>query len=210
MRSVIDRYLSQGGHYDVVDFGSRTSPNQTATHRELLKGHDVTITGLDIKEGNNVDVIMTKPYSIPLKSNSADLIITGQVYEHIPFFWVSFLEMARVVRPRGLIFMTVPSRGHVHDVYDCWRFYPDSMRALAAHAGLELLEATTDMPPTYENKRLNYAAIDEKNAYWGDTVGVFRKPTHYPAKIAIARKVMQWWAHSVGDLSNHPIPKPKA
>lgn len=110
--------------------------------------------------------------------------ITGSAFEHIPFMWASFLEISRVLRPGGLIFLTAPSRGHIHFDMDCWRFYPDSMRALAAFSRMNLLEAHTDMPPKHPRGGVDYALVDYDRNYWGDTVGVFRKPRHYSRQCA--------------------------
>jgi SAM-dependent methyltransferase len=209
MSFCIDTYLRKGRHYRVVDLGSRISTGQEATHRDLLADYDCTITGVDILAGRNVDVVMKQPYRLPLKSNSADLVISGQAFEHIPFFWATFLEMARVLAPGGLIFLTAPSRGNVHDVHDCWRYYPDGMRSLAAFARLKCKEAHTDLPPTKPGSvRLDYAAIDDVNYYWGDTVGVFQKPKKYSKRVAIVRELVVWWANHVGDLPEHaPAPR---
>ena len=160
--------------------------------------------GVDIVSGRNVDVVMPRPYRIPLASNSVDVVISGQVFEHIPFFFTSMLELRRILKPGGSLFITVPSRGHRHNVYDCWRFYPDGMRAMAAFAALELERATTDFPPMDGRSfRLLPGA-----SYWGDTTGVFRKPQRSPRlRLAVVRRVMRWWSNSVGDLERHPIPE---
>ena len=210
MRRCVDTYLSQGRRYRVVDFGSRISDGQRNSHRDLLAEYDVDYVGVDIDEGRNVDVVMKRPYKIPLGANSVDVVISGQVVEHIPFFWASFLELARILRPGGLIFLTVPSRGHTHDVYDCWRIYPDGLRAVAAMSRLELLEGRTDFPPTTDGRRFDYAGIDQTRAYWGDTVGVFRKPRRYPdLEIWLFRTVAVWWANRIGDLSRVPGTDPR-
>jgi SAM-dependent methyltransferase len=211
MALCVERYMQRGRKYRVVDFGSRISPKQTLTHRELLDGHDYEYTGVDIRAGRNVDVVMKKPYRVPLKSNTADVVFTGQVFEHVPFFWASLLEIARVMKPGGYLFLTVPSRGHTHSSYDCWRYYPDGLRAMAAFTRLELREAHTDFPParpsTRPRPRHDYARIDTAHYYWGDTVGVFQKPTGYPSvRIGIVREVVLWWANRIGDLSGVPAP----
>ncbi|MGH8777042.1 MAG: methyltransferase domain-containing protein [Jiangellaceae bacterium] len=168
MRRCLETHLPKGQSVDVVDFGSRCSPQQTLTHRDLLHGRAATVTGVDIRPGRNVDVVMPKPYRIPLPRRSADVVLTGQTFEHIPFFWASIVEIARILRPGGYLFLTVPSRGHVHDVNDCWRFYPDGMRALAAFSGLEMVDARTDFPPTVPGSRVHdYAGIDTEARYWG-------------------------------------------
>lgn len=211
MAICVERYMEKGRPYSVLDLGSRISPGQDATHRGLLREYDCEYTGVDIRAGRNVDVVMKRPYSVPVKSNSADIVFAGQVFEHVPFFWASMLELARVMKPNGHLFVTVPSRGHVHSAYDCWRYYPDGLRAMAAFSGLELREAHTDFPPTVESDRPrprhDFANIDAAKYYWGDTVGVFRKPASYSsARVAVVRAVVRWWANRIGDLDGVPAP----
>lgn len=209
----IERYMEKDRHYRVLDFGSGTSPQQTLTHRNLLEGYDVDYVGTDIREGNNIDLVMEKPYKIPVKSKSVDIVLSGQVFEHIPFFWASLLEVARVMKPGGYFFMTVPSRGHVHSDYDCWRVYPDGIRAMSAWSRLHLIEAFTDFPPSVPGRGRNkhdFSKIDMENYYWGDSVGVFRKPKGYPAlRAAVLRQVTLLWANRIGDLELIPEPKRK-
>lgn len=91
--------------------------------------------GLDLEAGPNVDLVLDKPGVFPLEDASFDAAITTSVFEHDPFFWRTFLEMARVVRPGGLIYVNAPSNGEVHRYpFDCWRFYPDAGKALALWA----------------------------------------------------------------------------
>jgi SAM-dependent methyltransferase len=204
MKMCIDVYLRKDRHYKILDLGSRKSVKTHATHRDLLTDYDVEYTGADVGPGGNVDVVMKKPYRIPAKSNSFDVVITNQVFEHIPFFWASFLEMCRVVKPGGLIFLIAPSRGQRHGKMDCWRYYPDSMRALAAFARVNLREMYVDLPPSFPNGRPNYAAIDN---FWGDAVGVFRKPKHYSKSVRVIREALVWWCNRVGGIDH--IAKPK-
>jgi SAM-dependent methyltransferase len=210
MALCIKMYMRTDQSYRVLDLGSRISRGQRQTHRDLLRGYDCEITGVDIRAGRNVDVVMAKPYRIPVKSNSIDVVLSGQVFEHIPFPWVTILEIARVLRPGGHAFITAPSRGHVHDLQDCWRYYPDSFRALAAFSRLRLKEAHTDFPPVRgrARRRWDYKGIDDVDHYWGDSVGVFRKPADYPEwKIAVPREMLIRWANRVGDLDQ--VPKPR-
>ena len=203
MQLSVDTYLKKDRHYDVLDFGSQAAGNGR-THREVLVDYDVDYVGVDVVAGENVDVVMRKPYRIPMKANSFDLVITGSAFEHIPFMWASFLEITRVLRPGGLIFLTAPSRGHIHFEMDCWRFYPDSMRALAAFARIQLLEAHTDMPPKHPRGGVDYAGVDYDRNYWGDTAGVFRKPQNYSYLVRPVREVIIWWANRVNGIEHVP------
>lgn len=204
----IKTYLRTDRPYRVMDLGSRVSERQELSHRALLSGYDVDYVGVDVKPGRNVDIVLAKPYRIDLKSRSVDVVLSGQVFEHIAFPWVTMLEIARVLRPRGWAFITAPSRGHVHDTYDAWRYYPDSWRALAAFSRLTLKEAHADFPPVRRGTdRHHYRAIDQDGHYWGDSVAVFRKSTRYPErKIALPREVLVRWANRVGDLDQVPLP----
>jgi SAM-dependent methyltransferase len=132
MARVLATHLRGDRHYRILDLGSATSGGQSWTHRDLLKPYHVSYLGVDVVNGHNVDVVMRRPYSIPVASGSADVVISGQVFEHIPFPWATMLEVRRVLRPGGLLVVTAPSRGHVHQPIDAWRYYPDAMRALAA------------------------------------------------------------------------------
>jgi SAM-dependent methyltransferase len=202
----IERYMEKGRHYRVLDFGSGTSPRQTLTHRSLLDGYDCDYTGVDIRAGDNIDVVMTKPYRLPLRSRSFDIVLSGQVFEHVPFFWASLLEIARVMRPRAYFFLTVPSRGHEHSTYDCWRVYPDGLRAMAAWSRLTLREGFTDFPPTAGARKHDFKAIDDTRYYWGDTVGVFQKPARYPSlRAALLRAPVRLWANRIADLEGVPL-----
>jgi SAM-dependent methyltransferase len=214
MELSIQRYMEKDRKYRVLDFGSGTSLRQTLTHRSLLGEYDCDYTGVDVREGNNIDIVMKKPYRIPLRSNSVDIVLSGQVFEHVPFFWASMLEIARVMRPRAYFFLTVPSRGHIHSSYDCWRIYPDGLRAMAAWSRLRLREAFTDFPPPIGDapvaprKEHDFAEIDRKNYYWGDTVGVFQKPAKYPAlRAAVLRGAVLLWANRIGNLEGVRAPE---
>jgi SAM-dependent methyltransferase len=209
MSECIETYLVKDKHYKLLDFGSFINQGQEMHHRALLVDYDCDITGVDIQAGRNVDIQMTKPYRIPLPSNSQDVVISGQVFEHIPFPWASILEIARVLKPNGYLFLTAPSRGHHHSTYDCWRYYPDSMRALAAQADLNLLAAYADYPPDLPGtSRHDYAAIDIQNHYWGDTTGVFQKPKwKFSLRRLLVREITVRNANRIGSLESVPRPK---
>jgi SAM-dependent methyltransferase len=214
MALCVEHYMEKGRRYRVLDLGARISPKQEMTHRQLLEGYDVDYTGVDISDGQNVDIVMRKPYKIPAKSRSMDVVFSGQTFEHIPFPWASILEIERVLRPGGLAFVTAPSRGHEHSKYDTWRYHPDGLRSLAAWSGLEPVEAHTDFPPEVQGTgrkrpRYDYAKVDPQY-YWGDSVGVFRKPPGPPSlPRAVVRTAVLWWANRIGDLpavTGAPVP----
>lgn len=166
---LVAQYLCQQPALNVIDIGSY---DVNGSYKAFFSRPNWNYVGVDLAAGPNVDVVLTSPYRLPFASHSADVIVSGQAFEHIEFFWLTWLEMARVLKPGGLIFLLAPSRGYEHrHPQDCWRFYPDGYHALARYGGLELLEVQTDWQPH----------ADEGSAPWGDTVGVFRQ------------RPMSWW-----------------
>ena len=87
--------------------------------------------GVDFSEGKGVDIVLSDPYELPFEDSSVDVIVSSSCYEHSEFFWLSFNEALRFLKPAGLLYINAPSDGfhHRHPV-DCWRFYPDSGVAL--------------------------------------------------------------------------------
>ena len=210
MKRAIAEYLPKDRHLDVLELGSATSPGQTKTHRSLFTHLDHSYFGVDVRPGDTVDAVMKQPYTIPADSHSKDVVVCGSVLEHVPFLWASVMEMARVLRPQGYLLVTMPSRGHKHSAIDCWRAYPDGLRALATWAGLTLAESHVHYPPLTETNRHNYPGIDEVNDYWGDAVGVFRKPAKQSVELQVMQRAVRRWANQAsaeGPLGKTPNPR---
>ena len=125
-----------------------------------------SISALDVEHGKSVDLVIKPGDPLPLRDGFADLVLSTSQLEHDPRFWVTFLEMCRVTRDGGLIYVSTPSNGAFHSYpIDCWRFYPDAGLALAKWASengyaLDLVESFTA------------DRIDDK---WNDFVAVFAK-----------------------------------
>src|SRR6267143_4340343 len=150
----------------IVDIGSA---DLNGSYRELFALPPWRYIGVDLVAGENVDVVLRDPYRWrELDSASIDVVVCGQTFEHTEFFWETMLEIARILKPRGLCCIIAPSSGPEHRFpVDCWRFLPDGLRALARYAGLEVLEASTQWEdlPEYDN---------ESNK-WHDSVLIARK-----------------------------------
>lgn len=166
MERLVNQYLNTDSELTILDIGSY---DVNGSYKSLLSQPKWHYTGIDLSAGPNVDLVLTSPYRIPLPDGHADLIVSGQAFEHIEYFWLTWMEMVRVLKPNGQIFLLAPSRGPEHGYpVDCWRYYPDGFKALAAYGRMVLIEVNTDWEPD----------PDADSAVWGDTVGVFRKPLH--------------------------------
>lgn len=140
-----ETYLPKGGR--VVDIGAFDVNGSLRS--VALPGTDYI--GVDFAEGRGVDIVITDPYVVPIESASVDAVVSSSCFEHSEFFWLTFLESLRLLRPDGLLYLNAPSNGafHRHPV-DCWRFYPDSGVALQNWArrndmNVEMLESFVGM-----------------------------------------------------------------
>ena len=150
----------------ILDLGSL---NVNGSYREYFDISPWTYQGIDMSPGKNVDIVLRDPYNWrEIKSNSADAVISGQAFEHIEFFWLTMLEILRVLKPGGLCCLIAPSSGPEHRYpVDCWRFYPDGFVAVARFSSLEVLSVYCQKKPT---------GYPDGSDIWQDTVLVCRKP----------------------------------
>jgi SAM-dependent methyltransferase len=129
----------------------------------------VDYVGVDMAAGKGVDVVLADPYVLPFDDASADVVVSSSCLEHCEMFWLLFLEMLRVLRPHGLVYINAPSNGPFHRYpVDCWRFYPDCGRALVAWARRSAMS-----PALLES----YTCAQSPHDPWGwnDFVAVFLK-----------------------------------
>ena len=157
----------------ILDLGSL---DVNGSYREYFGTSSWTYRGIDMVPGKNVDIILENPYNWrEIKSNSVDVLISGQAFEHIEYFWITMLEIARVLRPGGMCCIIAPSGGPEHRYpVDCWRFYPDGFSAMARFARLEVVEVSTDWQTDKQN-------TDMSNI-WKDTMLISKKPCLSPLR----------------------------
>lgn len=162
MKKCID-IINLKRNLNVLDVGGR-GLNKDRSYHKLLANYAKKYDIADISEGENVNIVMPAFYSIPIKDNFYDLVVSGQTLEHVfnPFKLV--LEMTRVLKSSGHIIIIVPSSGPRHDTTDCWRFMDDAFKGIAEECELQIIANWVDR----ENK-------NDRSDKWQDNVFIGKK-----------------------------------
>ncbi len=161
--------LKSAGDVNVIEIGSQdVNGSLRSACPENFK-----YLGVDFVEGRGVDVVLTDPYKLPFDDESADIVLSSSCFEHSEMFWLLFLEIIRILKPNGLFYLNVPSNGMFHRYpVDCWRFYPDSGKALVAWSArngykVELVESFISLQ----------SGGSSAEHHWNDYVAIFAKPS---------------------------------
>ena len=79
-------------------------------------------------------------YSFPVPDETYDVVLSGQVIEHVRKIWVWMREVARVCKAGGIVITINPVSWPYHEApIDCWRAYPEGMKALYEDSKLEVI-----------------------------------------------------------------------
>ena len=150
--------------FTVVEIGSQ---DVNGTLRTALPPR-ATYVGVDAEPGRNVDIIAAGR-TVPLPDGFADITIASSVFEHDKTFWQTFLELCRLTRDGGYLYLSAPSNGSVHRYpQDSWRFYPDAGAALAEWSCENNLDVTL----------VESFVADRQNDVWNDFVAILRRGAH--------------------------------
>jgi SAM-dependent methyltransferase len=123
----------------VLEIGPDAFPT---TYQSIVDDSSIGWDTIDIKEKHNVTFTAESEYSFPIADGAYDIVLSGNVIEHVRRIWVWIREVTRVCKPGGLVITITPVSWPYHAVpYDCWRIYPEGMTALYEDAGLEVVFA---------------------------------------------------------------------
>jgi SAM-dependent methyltransferase len=159
-RQFIELYFSSK-HNKIIEVGSLDVNGSLRDFKPDAAGY----IGIDFESGAGVDIVSIPGEPIPAEDKSADCVIASSVFEHDGAFWNTFLELCRITRNGGYIYINAPSNGTVHRYpEDCWRFYPDAGIALERWARKQ----------SYDIHLIESFTCNRKNDHWNDFVAVFR------------------------------------
>jgi SAM-dependent methyltransferase len=130
-KSVVKR-----GH-KVLEIGPDAHPS---TYNRLTEDVSPVWHTLDIFDNPNLTYSNSGETAFPISDGSYDVVISAQVIEHVRRPWKWLREVARVTRLGGIVITINPVSWAYHEApIDCWRIYPEGMKALYEDASLTVL-----------------------------------------------------------------------
>jgi SAM-dependent methyltransferase len=133
-------------HASLLEIGSR---NVTGAVRRDVFQSNVDYTGLDIHAGENVDVVAdVHELSSHLPQDHYDAVFTISVFEHLAMPWQALVEINRVMKPGGLLFIATHPVIPPHELpWDFWRYSRETFKVLLnKRTGFEILESVEGTP----------------------------------------------------------------
>lgn len=148
----------------VLDCGAAIAgTGMQVSYRDLVPAN-VQYVGFDASTNRNVDIV--GDIYDPIEGiDGADVVISGQMLEHLTFPLVAAQVMKKIVHPGGWMILIAPWQYGIHRYpLDCWRVLPDGMEFL--------FEGFNDV---------------ETGVLGNDCYGIGRKPLNYVTPWTISR-----------------------
>ena len=138
-RLLFERYAKSeiGHHRKILEIGPDAVPS---TYRRLSDDLSPVWHTLDITGNPELTYPNSSEHAFAIPDESYDVVISAQVIEHVRRPWKWLREVARVTRVGGLVITINPVSWIYHEApIDCWRIYPEGMKALYEDAALTVL-----------------------------------------------------------------------
>lgn len=133
----------------VLEIGSLAYEGQPADGRRSWVPHAGRFVGTDIEAGRGVDQVSdAHALTEVFEPESFDGVISASTLEHLRYPWLVAHEIAKVLKPGGLVFMhSVQTHGLHGYPDDYWRFSTSALRALFPRAlGMEVMSCHYHLP----------------------------------------------------------------
>lgn len=128
----------------ILEIGPAGNPSYYSrlVNMPSLKWHTLDIQEYIGKgEINPLHIISREEYTYPIEDDTFDIVLSGQVMEHVKNIWSWVDELKRITKKDGLIIIISPISWPYHEApVDCWRIYPEGMTTLMEEKGLKVIK----------------------------------------------------------------------
>ncbi len=129
----------------VLEIGPAGFPS---AYQKIVGDDSITWHTIDFSDTtfieNAVDQLtyrISSAYDFPVEENKYDIILSGQVIEHVQHIWHWVKELKRVTKVGGRIVTINPVSWPYHEApLDCWRIFPEGIKAIAEINELKVKE----------------------------------------------------------------------
>jgi SAM-dependent methyltransferase len=129
IRSRIQARWPRGAGIRVVDVGCRDRP-----YEPLFAGRASTYTGVDVVDGEKVDVV-ARAEDLPFAEAQFDCVLSTGVLQYVPRPFEAIEEFRRVLKPNGTLFLSTHGIGFTdRGGPDSWRWTQNGLMSLFQQA----------------------------------------------------------------------------
>lgn len=129
-------------HLSVLEIGPDRFPS---TYQSLITPQTQQWHTLDLYQHDQLTYQAPTENQFPIPDETYDIVLSGQVIEHVRKPWIWLREVTRVCKVGGLVITVNPVSWPYHEApIDCWRIYPEGMKALYEEAALEVILSLWD------------------------------------------------------------------
>lgn len=176
----------------LLDIGAGNQP-----YRDLFP-HTKAYVAMDLPPSENV-AVYGDALALPFKDGIFDSVLCNEVLEHVPEPGTLLMEVARVLRPGGVLLLSTPQTwGLHHEPYDFYRYTKYGLAYLTRKAGLEVSEivATSGLWGTFAQRVADtvvYTYAARSSSWVRELLGISLAP------VLLAGKTMDKVAGRRGD-----------
>ena len=130
----------------VLELGARNVTGQMQRHHFPNAGRYI---GCDIHPGEGVDLVADiHRLSEAVPPGSVDAVFSVSVFEHLVYPWRAILEINKVLKPGGYVFIATHPNWPAHELpWDFWRFPVAGLaHLLIPDTGFEVVHAAEGVP----------------------------------------------------------------
>jgi SAM-dependent methyltransferase len=128
------RYFRDG--LRVLEVGPDKFPS---TYAAIVDNKAIIWETVDMCNDKQLSHTAKNEYRFAIPDDTFDIVLSGQVIEHVRKIWVWTKELSRVCKKNGKVITIAPASWSYHEApVDCWRIYPEGMSALYEEAGLAM------------------------------------------------------------------------
>ena len=135
----------------ILEIGPDRFPS---TYRSMVGRDSMAWETLDLYKDERLTFSTESEYEFPIPDNTYDIVLSGQVIEHVRKIWVWMKELSRVCKPGGIVITVNPVSWPYHEApIDCWRVFPEGMKALYEDSSLEVILSTWESLEVSKSRR---------------------------------------------------------